>query len=197
MEKVNLLYNRESLLQSLQHSHQLVRRTFKSLSLDDLYARASADTWSPFETLAHLIKCVKPLVLALRLPKFVLALLYKKHKQPSRRYEVIQEAYQNMLARGAQAGRFAPEYTETPATQEDAEAYRHKILKTWTKTADRLTKTVERWYEKDLDRYQLPHPHLGKLTIREMLMFTIYHNLYHANRVQKAFRNPEKNKPSK
>lgn len=189
MAKVNFIYNRESLLQSLEQSHHLVRRTFKSLSLDGLYERASPSSWSPFETLTHLIKCEKPLMLALRLPKFVLAFLYGKHTEPSRRYEVIQEAYQNMLTRGAQAGRFAPQFRATPATQDEAELYRHKILETWTKTARRLIKTVERWYEKDLDRYQLPHPHLGKLTIREMLMFTIYHNLYHANRVQRLSQN--------
>jgi len=32
-----------------------------------------------------------------------------------------------------------------------------------------------------VDQYQLPHPVLGKLTIREMLFFTIYHNLRHAS----------------
>ena len=44
-----------------------------------------------------------------------------------------------------------------------------------------LVSTTEKWQENDLDRYQLPHPLLGKLTIREMLYFAIYHNLRHAS----------------
>ena len=40
-----------------------------------------------------------------------------------------------------------------------------------------------RWSEKKLDRYQAPHPALGKLTIREMLYFTIFHNVHHARLV--------------
>jgi hypothetical protein len=32
-----------------------------------------------------------------------------------------------------------------------------------------------------LDEYLLPHPLIGKLTIREILYFTIYHNLRHAS----------------
>jgi len=33
--------------------------------------------------------------------------------------------------------------------------------------------------EDDLDRVMLPHPLLGKLTLREMLFFTIYHVEHH------------------
>ena len=35
----------------------------------------------------------------------------------------------------------------------------------------------------DLDRYRLPHPLLGKLTVREMLFFTVYHNYHHVRSV--------------
>jgi len=44
-----------------------------------------------------------------------------------------------------------------------------------------LVSVAEKWNEDELDQYQLPHPILGKLTIREMLYFTIYHNLRHAS----------------
>ena len=33
--------------------------------------------------------------------------------------------------------------------------------------------------EEDLDNYILPHPLIGKTTIREMLYFTIYHVQHH------------------
>jgi hypothetical protein len=29
----------------------------------------------------------------------------------------------------------------------------------------------------------MPHPLLGKLTVREMLLFTLYHNLHHVQNV--------------
>jgi hypothetical protein len=35
------------------------------------------------------------------------------------------------------------------------------------------------WSEAELDRYTLPHPLLGDLTMREMLCFTLYHNQRH------------------
>jgi hypothetical protein len=35
------------------------------------------------------------------------------------------------------------------------------------------------WSEDDLDNHRLPHPLLGKLTVREMLFFTLYHIQHH------------------
>ena len=37
---------------------------------------------------------------------------------------------------------------------------------------------------KDLDVYILPHPLLGKVTLREMLYFTIHHNEHHLELLQ-------------
>ena len=39
------------------------------------------------------------------------------------------------------------------------------------------------WSEGDLDRVRLPHPLLGTLTVREMLLFALYHGLHHVNSV--------------
>jgi len=36
-----------------------------------------------------------------------------------------------------------------------------------------------------LDKFMLPHPLLGKLAVREMLFFTMYHNLHHVNNVRR------------
>jgi hypothetical protein len=38
---------------------------------------------------------------------------------------------------------------------------------------------LQGWSEQALDRLRLPHPGLGLLTVREMLLFTLYHNAHH------------------
>jgi uncharacterized damage-inducible protein DinB len=43
----------------------------------------------------------------------------------------------------------------------------------------RLVAALERWSDRNLDRIQLPHPILGKITAREMVFFTIYHGHHH------------------
>ena len=49
------------------------------------------------------------------------------------------------------------------------------------KTVSKINKLVDRFSEEELDQLILPHPILGKLTIREMLYFTIYHVQHHHN----------------
>jgi hypothetical protein len=50
----------------------------------------------------------------------------------------------------------------------------------WLQIGQRLIGAVKRnWGESELDSYILPHPILGKLTIREMLFFTLYHDTLH------------------
>jgi len=55
------------------------------------------------------------------------------------------------------------------------------LLEQWSKASSELVLVAEKWNESELDGYLLPHPLIGKLTIREMLFFTMYHNLRHAS----------------
>jgi len=43
----------------------------------------------------------------------------------------------------------------------------------------RLVESLNEWSEHDLDVLCLPHPALGKLTVREMMFFTAYHLSHH------------------
>jgi hypothetical protein len=45
----------------------------------------------------------------------------------------------------------------------------------------KLCLSLDTYSEDELDQYILPHPLLGKLTLREMLFFTIYHVKHHEN----------------
>ena len=83
------------------------------------------------------------------------------------------------FARGAKAsGRYLPNQ-ETP--RDDTGGKKKALLDRWSKANAELLAVAEKWDEDDLDRYQLPHPLIGNLTVREMLFCTIYHNLRHAS----------------
>ena len=98
-------------------------------------------------------------------------------EQLSMTYEALCQVYQDQLAQGAVAsGRFLPDQT-SPENPEEVKA---GLIDQFAKASSELVTVVENWQEGDLDQYLLPHPLLGKLTIREMVYFTIYHNLRHA-----------------
>ena len=136
------------------------------------------EKWSPADHVRHLRKSIAPLVPALAMPRFVILGMFGWRRAGSRAYPVLREIYLRALGNGGQAGRFAPSPRPIPA---DAAQYREEVLAEWQRTSDELLVEVARWPETSLDRCRLPHPLLGKLTVREMLFFTLYHNAHHLN----------------
>jgi len=176
MSNTDLFFTKESLLPALEETHQSVTDFFGSLSPESFFFRPM-DGWSLAENLEHLIKSVKPVARAMRLPKVTLRLMFGTPKQASRQYHEIREAYVHELSKGAQAsGKFLPDQAASASDLAMAQA---KLLGQWKRTSDELLTTLEGWGDAYLDQYALPHPILGSLTIREMLFFTIYHDSRH------------------
>jgi hypothetical protein len=139
---------------------------------DATFEATPGGKWSAGQQLDHLIRSVKPVSLALRLPGWLLRILFGKPNRPSRTYEVLVEKYRQKLSAGGVApGAFVPPVIPLARKQQLLDAYKMQ--------QQRLIKIVERWQDADLDRYLLPHPLLGKLTLREMLYFTVYHTGHH------------------
>ncbi len=133
-------------------------------------------SWSPAWHVRHLTKANFPFARALRLPKMVPRLLFGKASQPSRSFDKLREDYRARLAAGGQAGRFAPSDKELPS---DLVAWRQEIVAIYERSVTDWIAGSQQWPERALDRIRLPHPLLGKLTVREMLFFTLYHNAHH------------------
>jgi hypothetical protein len=152
-------------------------RYLRSLPVE-AFARPQGEKWSPADHVRHLTKSVRPLAMALGLPRFVLWLRFGRAAGASRSFTLMRETYLARLAGGATAGRFAPSPQPLPA---DPSAHREEVLKTWESVDAELGSRIEGWDEAALDRYRLPHPALGSLTVREMLFFTLYHNAHHLN----------------
>lgn len=169
---------KNELITALKDPQRRVTTWFMDISTEDLFTR-HGEVWSPSDNLDHLIKSHKPISKALKLPKFTLQALFGKPKKPSMTYEKLCQIYRNELAKGAQAaGRYLPTQ-ENP--NENAEERKKELLDQFLKASSELVSIAEKWEEDELDEFLLPHPLIGKLTIREILFFTIYHNLRHAS----------------
>ncbi|MBK9923818.1 MAG: DinB family protein [Anaerolineales bacterium] len=165
------------IISSLKDSRQRVLDWFTAIPEKDFFTR-HGEAWSPSDNVDHLIRAHKPITMALKLPKFVLQLIFGKANRPSKSYEALCEKYVNALHNGGRAGGTFLPTQETP--EENADERKKKILAQLSKESTKLISAAETWDETALDKYILPHPLIGKLTIREILYFTIYHNLRHA-----------------
>lgn len=166
---------RDEVLAELGKLHRASREYWASFPTADFLAPIGA-SWSPADTVRHLTKSIRPVAKALRLPRLALVLVFGPARRPSRSFAEVRGAYHARLAEGVDAGRFAPRKDATPA---NVEAYRARIVDFHEQAAAALVANLARWPERSLDRYRMPHPVLGKLTVREMMFFTLYHNLHH------------------
>lgn len=169
----------ETLVAELEMQRQEVTDFFESLSVEEFFA-PQGDYWSPSDHLRHLAKSVRPLASAMELPKLVLGVRFGRSRSGSRSFEEIVAIYRHELASGAVAGPFGPSQQKPDMS---ADGWRELILERWQQASQKLAEAREGWSERELDKYRLPHPLLGKLTVREMLFFTLYHNAHHARRV--------------
>lgn len=167
--------NISELQQKLKESHTQFVATIRNVSDDD-FTKSINQKWTAGQQLEHIIKSVAPVNQAFALPGFLLKILFGKANRPSRSYAQLVEKYQGKLSAGGYApGRFAPAAVDL----EQRELYLNKL----EKLARSLSNRLQGFSEDQLEKLVLPHPLLGKLTLREMIYFTIYHAGHHENQV--------------
>jgi hypothetical protein len=169
---------KSQLIHMLKVSNQRVIDWFAAITVENFFIR-NPEEWSASENVDHLIKAHKPVAQALNLPRLALRAMFGRPHRASLTYEELCTAYRDEISKGAQAsGRYLPNQ-ENPNS--GTERKKQELLQEFSKVSTKLVSIVETWDGNELDQYVLPHPILGKLTVREILYFTIYHNLRHAS----------------
>jgi hypothetical protein len=165
--------NKEEIIQQLQANHQKFCDAVLSLT-DEEFISSTNGKWAAGQQLDHIYRSVNALNQGLSLPKFIIRLYVGKANRPSKTYEALIAKYKLKLGAGGKAvGRFIPREIDN----KEKLSLKEKLIN----TVASLCKKVNRYSEPQLDYYILPHPLLGKLTMRETLYFTIYHVEHHQN----------------
>lgn len=169
--------NKEQIIEQLKKSYGSFTAFIRSLNEQDFLFTAN-EKWTAGQQAEHILRAIKPVNLAFGIPRFSLRLMFGKANRPSKTYEQLVQKYKDKLAAGGRAsGRFIPHPVEYKEQQ--------KICDAINSVNDDLCDKVNRTNEEELDAYILPHPLLGKLTLREMLYFNIFHVQHHQESVQK------------
>ncbi|MFT4664824.1 MAG: hypothetical protein ACI9VN_001552 [Patescibacteria group bacterium] len=129
------------------------------------------EKWSDAEHLAHLIMSAFPVANGLKQNKFIFR-VFGTAKNGSRTFDKLEEAYKERLAAGQRA-----DAKRTPSSKDITT--KEQMLANWNTILQKLEERIEGWSESDLDKYRVPHPALGKITMREMLFFTVFHSEHH------------------
>lgn len=167
------------IVRELRALHEKSRELWCGFSTTEFFFPLG-EAWSPADNVRHLLKSNRPVLRALRTPKLLLLVRFGGGLRPSKTYSEVRERYLARLAAGVTAGRFTP---RPLGSSDQTEEHRGSLMAAMDQVSRDLTGAVSDWGEWQLDRLRLPHPALGRLTVREMLFFTLYHNYHHMQNV--------------
>jgi hypothetical protein len=167
--------NTSELDTQLRNSHEAFVQMIAELSEHD-FSYAENGKWSAGLQLQHINLSIRPLLLAFALPKFVPKLLFGTSPTGRRDYDTIVSIYSQRLQNG---GKAPSGYVPKPVRYANRQQIADNVLQSTLK----LSQSLANYQESDLDQIQLPHPLIGKLSIREMLYFTLYHVRHHHKQV--------------
>jgi hypothetical protein len=160
-----------TLIDFLQTGFEEVKNFAKTTSSEGFYFKPAENVWSAAENVQHLIQSVQPIVRLFGRSKDFLFEKWGYANHASRTYEGIIDAYHTALGAGVVAtGAFAP-----LACNPDLGG----LLGEFGQTNEALIGQLANWSEEELDKYAIPHPLMGLLTVREMMLFTAYHTRHH------------------
>src|ERR1041385_6187100 len=171
--------SKDEIISELGESFQSLSAVASSAE-DNQFNLSKENKWTPAENVQHIVNATRMTYLAFTLPKFLHVLLYGKPGRTSHGYSKIVDNYQKKLEAGARAsGVYIPKRAN----------YRKEILTgKLNAEGEKLVQAImNKWSDEQLDHYQIAHPILGLLTIRELAYFTIYHNGHHRTTIQKYY----------
>jgi len=145
---------------------------------NDLFEKPiSEGKWSTAQNIDHLCSSTFPLAKAMSMPKLAMKMTFGTNNRSERTIDALFEKYKSALANGLTA----PAQFEPPVI---TNAQKMEVLNKFKYAKEKLITVVEKWDEKAMSKYVVPHPAIGKLTIREMLFFTVFHTEHHLNTIK-------------
>jgi hypothetical protein len=165
------------ILNELNNELAALEKTSSSFTEDQFFQNPAGDKWSAAQNMEHLFLATKPLVGLFGTPGIMIE-RWGKSSRPSRSYDEVVAEYLKIVGNAGKASA-----STTPQATEPTKG--EQIVK-FEMLNDKFVERVEKLSEIDLDTYQVPHPLIGILTVREFLYFTLYHSKRHHEAIKNA-----------
>lgn len=172
-----MITSKEDIIQELEIVSKEFTGFCYTINIQSFF-RQPSDKWSVAQNVKHLITATRNTGFAFSLPKLIVRLYGGKPNRSSRSFDELLAKYKLKLAQGGRAsGRFIPKIISENEGQE-------KMLQAFSKAIHHVSINIQKkWTDPQLDLYIVPHPLLGKITLRELGYFTIFHTRHHLDTI--------------
>ena len=148
--------------------------TFLEQQSTDKWEQGPDGKWTTSQHILHLIQSAYYLNKGLSYPKFVLRYKFGKSNRTPRGYDAIIKRYNERLE-GVKGITFGPSKNMRVPTLEE----RSDLIDQLKTHENKLKKIVLKWKDTHLDNLLLPHPLMGRMPVREIIMWSAYHVEHH------------------
>ncbi|MEL7251787.1 MAG: DinB family protein [Bacteroidota bacterium] len=169
------------LVEDLKNSFQEAINWINTQKEADFNAELVPGKWTIAGHLYHLIKSTKSVSKGMMMPKMGLSTMFGKNNRAERTYQGMVEKYKGALQRGniKAPGSFEAEAGRT--------FERPALIKRFEDELRDFIQAMDHWTEAEMSEYVMPHPAIGKCTIREFVYFTILHTYHHLEILQQQY----------
>ena len=149
---------------------------------NDKWTLGPENKWTTGQHALHLLKSIKPLNDVLSMPRFLFKYTLGTTTAEIRDYETIVSSYLEQLEEFKKNSTNPPKKLKVPTLQD-----KRYLLTRLQVESKKLQYKIRRISDRNLDTLVLPHPVMGKMPIREILMWTAYHAEHHTKQLQESY----------
>jgi len=173
--------NKKDIVEILEQKHQNLFDWLLS-SGDENWEKGPVDRWTSGQHVLHLFDSMVLLNKALKYPKFLLRYKFGTSNRPSRTYDEVAKRYEERLSENQERARNFNRDLKKPALKE-----RKRLIDSLQIQNKKLQYKTSKLKDKHLDTLLLPHPLMGKMTLREIIMWTAHHTDHHVEILKKDY----------
>ncbi len=164
---------KKEIVNLLEEKHQEIFHWLEQQP-EENWEKGPKDKWTTGQHILHLVNSLQLLNNALSYPKFILKYKFGTSNRPSRTYEIVSKKYQQKLIDNQDRARVFNQKLKLPSIKE-----RERLLTRFQIQQKKLQYKTKKISDKNLDTLLIPHPLMGKMTIREIIMWTAHHTAHH------------------
>ncbi|WP_027125195.1 DinB family protein [Gelidibacter mesophilus] len=173
--------HKDEIADLIEEKHDLLLNWLKEQD-DDKWLLGPEGKWTTGQQALHLLQSIKPLNDVLSMPRFFFKYVFGKNNRDIHNYDTIVHSYQEALTTTNNFTFKASKNMKIPKIKDKT-----YILNRLQVESKKLQYKTRRISDKNLDTLVLPHPLMGKIPIREILMWTAYHVEHHTKILQEKY----------
>jgi hypothetical protein len=173
--------DKQTIINTLEEKHQELFDWLNATN-DNLWMKGPENRWTSGQHILHLVQSCELLNKALRYPKFLIRYKFGTSNRPSRSYEEVAKRYEERLSENQERAKNFNKDLRIPSPKE-----KHELMDDLQILNKKLQYKTRKFKDKHLDTLLLPHPLMGKMTLREIIMWTAHHTDHHLNILKKDY----------